>query len=200
MIYIEFIERDPWVPIEVFRHIGNQHVSWSEDSGMVDHMLLQLGRTMRLGPRPSYLCLWDIPDIGRLDAWEKYFHSPAAGRNYRSQALHRTINFDRAGLYDVLDKGPSIDAPVYVVEYCDPRQADDVEIRSAFADRVARHPEVHLIRLLRRLGQLGPDPALLSIWGAASYAAAEPLLRDTSLQGLRGGDLGIYRAFGEEIW
>jgi hypothetical protein len=200
MIYVEFIERDPWVPIEVFRHNGNQHTSWSQDSGMVDHMLLQLGRTMRLGPRPSYLCLWDIPDIGRLDVWEEYFHSPAAGRNYRSQALHRTINFDRAGLYDVLDQGLSIDAPIYVVEYCDPRQADDVEIRNAFADRVARHPEVYPIRLLRRLGQLGPDPAVLSIWGAASYAAAEPLLRDTSLQGLRMDDLGIYRAFGEEIW
>ena len=65
MIYVEFIERDRWVPIEVFRHSGNQQSNWSE--GSVDRMLLQLGRTMRLGPRPSYLCLWDIPDIALPD-------------------------------------------------------------------------------------------------------------------------------------
>ena len=197
MIYLEFIERDRWVPIEIFRHIGNQQSNWSEDS--VDRMLLQLGRTMRLGPRPSYLCLWDIPDIGRLDAWEVYFHSPAAGRNSRSQAMHRSINIDRAGLYDVLHRGPSIEAPIYIVEYCDPLQAADSDVRLTFESRAGRHHEVQPILLLRRLGHLGPDPALLSIWGATSYAAAEPLLRDTSLGEVRLVDVGIYRAFGEEI-
>jgi len=194
---VEFIERDRWVPVEVFRHNGNQQSNWSE--GSVDRMLLQLGRTMRLGPRPSYLCLWDIPDIGRLDAWEEYFHSPAAARNSRSQAMHRSINIDRAGLYDVLDEGASVEAALYIVEYCDPIQASDAQIRQAVADRAARHPEVRPIRLLRRLGQLGPDPALLSIWGALSYAAAEPLLRDLALGDIRLVDTGVYRPFGQEI-
>jgi hypothetical protein len=197
VIYLEFIERDRWVPIEVFRHNGNQQSNWSE--GSVDRMLLQLGRTMRLGPRPSYLCFWDIPGISRLDAWEEYFHSPAAARNPRSQAMHRSINIDRAGLYDVLDQGASVEAALYIVEYCDPSQASDARVRQALADRATRHPEVKPIRLLRRMGQLGPDPALLSIWGAPSYAAAEPLLRDISFGDIRLVDTGIYRPFGEEV-
>ena len=197
MIYLEFIERDRWVPIEIFRYIGNQQSNWSE--GSIDRMLLQLGRTMRLGPRPSYLCLWDIPDIGRLDAWEEYFHSPAAARNPRSLAMHRSINIDRAGLYEVLDEGASVEAALYIVDYCDPRLATDAEIRQGFADRAARHPEIVRIRLLRRLGQLGPDPAVMAIWGAPSYAVAEPLLRDTSLGAVTLVDSGIYRTFGEEI-
>jgi hypothetical protein len=197
VIYLEFIERDRWVPIEVFRHNGNQQSNWSE--GSIDRMLLQLGRTMRLGPRPSYLCLWDVPNIGRLDAWEEYFHSPAAARNPRSQAMHHSINIDRAGLYDVLDQGSSVEAALYILEYCDPLHASDSDVRQAFAGQAKRHPEVKPIRLLRRLGQLGPDPALLSIWGAPSYAAAEPLIRDTSRRDIRLVDIGIYRAFGAEI-
>jgi hypothetical protein len=197
VIYLEFIERDRWVPIEVFRHNGNQQSAWSE--GSVDRMLLQLGRTMRLGPRPSYLCLWDLPDIGRLDAWEDYFHSPAAARNPRSLAMHRSINIDRAGLYDVLDQGPSVEAPLYIVEYCEPLRSEDDAIRRIFAERAKRHPEATPIRLLRRLGALGPDPAVLAIWGIASYAAAEPILRDRFPDGLKLTDLGIYRDFGQEI-
>ncbi len=197
MIYLEFIERDRWVPIEVFRHIGNQQSSWSE--GAVDRMVLQLGRTMRLGPRPSYLCLWDIPDIGRLDAWETYFHSSAAAENRRSQAMHRSINIDRAGLYDVLHQGPSIEAPVYIVEYSEPLKVENSEVQQTFSKRATRHHELQLIFLLRRLGHLGPDPALMSIWGAPSYVAAEPLLRDTSLANVQLVDVGIYRSFGEEI-
>jgi hypothetical protein len=197
VIYLEFIERDRWVPIEVFRHNGNQQSAWAE--GSADRMLLQLGRTMRLGPRPSYLCLWDIPDIGRLDAWEDYFHSPAAAQNPRSLAMHRSINIDRAGLYDVLDQGSSLEAPLYIVDYCDPLESDDDSIRQVFAGRTRRHPEATLMRLLRRLGGLGPDPAVLAIWGIASYAAAEPILRDRFPDGLRLTDLGIYRDFGQEI-
>ncbi len=197
MIYLEFIERDRWVPIEVFRHNGNQQSAWSE--GSVDRMILQLGRTMRLGPRPSYLCFWDIPDIARLDAWEEYFHSPAAGRNPRSLAMHRSINIDRAGLYDVLEARDPVEAPFYVVEYCEPAGGNDEALRAGLAERARQHAGVTPLRLLRRLGGLGPDPAVLAIWGVASYVAAEPLLRTPWPAAARLIDVGVYRSFGEEI-
>jgi hypothetical protein len=197
MIYLEFIERDRWVPTEIFRHLGNQQSSWSE--GSVDRMILQLGRTMRLGPRPSYLCFWDIPDIRRLDAWEEYFHSPAAGRNPRSLAMHRSINIDSAGLYDVLEQKDPIEAPLYVVEYCDPAGTGDEALRAEFAERSRRHAETRPLRLLRRLGRLGPDPAVLAVWGVASYVAAEPLLRAPWPVPIRLANVGVYRPFGEEI-
>jgi hypothetical protein len=196
VIYVEFIERDRWMPIEIFRLLANQEASWAE--GAVDRMVLQLGRTFRLGPRPSYLCLWDIPNIDRLDAWEEYFHSAAALQNLRSQAMHRAINIDRAGLYDTLHQGKPLTAPMYLVEYCQPATEANAEIREAFEDRAARHGQLRLLLLLRRVGHLGPEPALMSIWGAPSYRAAEPLLRAPSPSNARVVDVGIYRTLGDE--
>ena len=121
MIYLEFIERDRAMPIEIFRQLGNQASAWAE--GAEDRMILQLGRTLRLGPAPSYLCLWEIPDLSRLDSWEAYFHSPAARMNNRSLAMHRAIHIQRAGLYDLLSRGEPLEAPLHIVEYIDPLPA-----------------------------------------------------------------------------
>ena len=44
MIYLEYIERDRHVPIEAFRHMGDQSQSWVEPDA--DRMILQLGRTL----------------------------------------------------------------------------------------------------------------------------------------------------------
>lgn len=195
MIYVEFIERDRSMPIEIFRRLGDQEVSWVE--GAVDRMVLQLGRTLRLGPMPSYLCLWDIAGISRLDDWEAYFRSVAARQNRRSQAMHRAIHIARAGLYDALQQDNDTRAPVYVVEYCAAR-GDDAKVQGIFAERRARHAGLRQIFLLRRLGRLGPDPGLISIWGAPSYAAAEPLIRTADQPDLDLVDVGIYRRFGEE--
>ena len=52
MIYLEFIERDRSIPIEIFRQLGNRASAWAE--GTEDRMILQLRRTLRLGPAPSY--------------------------------------------------------------------------------------------------------------------------------------------------
>jgi hypothetical protein len=198
VIYVEYIERDRWVPIEVFRHLGEQQSNWAE--GSADRMVLQLGRTLRLGPRPSYLCLWDIPDIGRLDAWEDYFHSSAALSNARSLAMHRAINIDRAGLYDVLRQESLGEAPLlYIVEYCEPAPVKAQAILESFADRAKHYGDLKLGFLLLRLGHLGPDPALLSIWAAPSYVAAESLLRAAPPDHAKIIDVGIYRSFGGEI-
>jgi hypothetical protein len=195
VIYLEFIERDRWMPIEIFRLLGDQEMSWVECA--VDKMVLQLGRTLRLGPQPSYLCLWDIADISRLDDWEAYFQSVAARQNWRSQAMHRAIHIARAGLYDTLQQDNDMQSPLYVVEYCAAR-GEDAKIRETFAERGARHADLRQIFLLRRLGRLGPDPDLISVWGAPSYAAAEPLIRTAGQPDLDLVDIGIYRRFGEE--
>jgi hypothetical protein len=197
MIYIEFIERDRTMPIEIFRQLGNQGSAWAD--GAEDRMILQLGRTMRIGPAPSYLCLWEIPDLGRLDAWESYFHSPAAVKNSRSQAMHRAIHIQRAGIYDILGRAGSLDAPLYVVEYVDPLEIAESEMRAAFAHRAQRHGNLQQLLVLRRIGRAGPDPAVFCFWGAPTYAAGEPLLRDDHMPGMRLADVGIYRGFGDEV-
>lgn len=193
MIYIEFIEREAGTPVEVFRHLGNQQSAWSEVG--TDRMLLQLGRTLRLGPRPSYLCLWEIPDIGRLDAWEEYFHSSAAAKNRRSQAMHRAISIQRAGLYDVLWRADTLDAPLYLILYCEPGGATN----EALIDGYLRTKGITQLLLLRRVGKAGPNPPVLAIWGGPTYVALEPLVRNGDRQAWSAVDLGIYRPFGAEI-
>jgi hypothetical protein len=193
MIYIEFIEREAGTPIEVFRHLGNQQSAWSE--GATDRMILQLGRTLRLGPRPSYLCLWEIPDIGRLDAWEEYFHSSVAAENRRSQAMHRAISIQRAGLYDVLWRAETLDALLYLILYCEPGGATNEALINAYQKTDTNTQ----LLLLRRVGKAGPNPPVLAIWGAPTYVALEPLIRDGDRQAWSVVNLGIYRHFGSEV-
>jgi hypothetical protein len=194
MIYIEFIEREAGTPIEVFRHLGSQQSAWSEAS--TDRMILQLGRTLRLGPRPSYLCLWEISDIGRLDAWEEYFHSTAAAENRRSQAMHRAISIQRAGLYDALWRAETLDAPLYLILYCEPGTATNEALINAY--QRSADSNIPLL-LLRRVGKAGPNPPVLAIWGGSTYVALESLIRDGDREHWSVVDLGIYRPFGTEI-
>jgi hypothetical protein len=112
--------------------------------------------------------------------------------------MHRTINIDRAGLYDVLHEAPPAETPLYVVEYCAPAPVPAEKIRESFQERAARHSDLGLQYLLLRVGHLGPDPALLAIWGAASYVLAEPLLRAASPTHVEVIDLGIYQTLGQE--
>jgi hypothetical protein len=197
MIYVEFIDRDSAIPIEIFRHVGNQQSAWVE--GTDDRMILQLGRTLRLGPTPSYLCFWEIPGIWRLDAWEAYFHSPAAARNLRSRAMHRAIRIERAGIYDQLWRGASLESPLYVVYFCEPATGTDGELSKAYEDYMLIYPDIIPVLLVRRVGRAGPDPALLAIWGARTYVALEPLLRSEAPSAWNVVDIGVYRTFGEEV-
>jgi hypothetical protein len=197
VIYAEFIDRDRSMPIEIFRRLGNQGSGWAD--GAEDRVVLQLGRTLRLGPVPSYLCLWDIPSIARLDSWEGYFRSPPAAHNHRSLAMHRAIHIQRAGLYDVLSRAENLEAALYLIEYVEPQEQGDDSVRAVLADRARRHHALRHVLMLRRMGRAGPPPALLSIWGAPDYATLEPILRDGRMEPLRLVDIGVYRSFGEEV-
>jgi hypothetical protein len=198
MLYVEFIDRDRFVPIEVFRYLADQGASWAE--GQVDQMILQLGRTLRLGPMPSYLAFWRIPTITRVDAWEAYFSSDAAFRNPRGSAMHRAIHIQRAGLYDELVADPVSSDGYWYVEYfdTDPEMNNDSIVTSFVARRKA-HPQARLCLVLRRIGFLGPDPAHLAVWAFPSYELVEetvrtaPLTREVQIK-----TAGIYRRLGDE--
>jgi hypothetical protein len=198
MIYLEFIDRDRFVPIEVFRYLADQGASWAE--GQVDQMILQLGRTLRLGPTPGYLAFWRIPAITRADAWETYFSSDAAFRNRRGSAMHRAIHIQRAGLYDELVAEPVSGDGYWYVEYFDaPPDLDDGAVATPFLARRHTHPEARLCLVLRRLGLLGPDPAHLAVWAFPSYDAMEQIVRAAPLtREVQIKTAGIYRRLGDE--
>lgn len=198
MIYLEFIERDRQVPIEVFRYMGDQQSSWVEPDA--DRMILQLGRTLRCGPQPSYLAFWKIAGLHRLDDWEHYFGGKDWYDNPRSQAMHRSIHIQRAGLYRELTEGPIADGGLQVVEFFDTDNVNDDATARAFEERAARFNAATLNLLLLRIGVYGPDPAHLAVWTFPSYAALEAFLPDQSvLDGVTIRTAGIYRKLGREI-
>ncbi len=197
MIYIEFIDRDRTVPLEVFRYNGVQTSSWNDAEG--DELVLQLGRTLRFGPRPAYLALWRIASSERLDAWEDYFASQAATGNRRSQAMHRSIDIARAGLYDEIFTAPEMPVfRLYAIEFAK-RTAAHLALVEAYRARSNQLPQLRLCLVLDRIGHLAPDPGILAIWGADCYAGIEALARtEASFAGCEVLTTGVYRSFGTE--
>jgi len=73
MYYIEFVERNEDVSPERFREV----VTMSTDRWAREHpedaLVLSIGRTWRLGPRPTYMTIWRIDGFARLQEWTEEF-------------------------------------------------------------------------------------------------------------------------------
>ena len=57
LVYIEYVSRLPGVSVEQFHFAAGLQDSWSDDYAD-DVLVLNLGRTFRTGPEPSYLAVW----------------------------------------------------------------------------------------------------------------------------------------------
>ncbi len=198
MIYAEYIERDRFMPMEIFRRFADQS-SWTDpDDGMVGNF----GRTMRMGPTPAYMCFWQCKGLERMDEWETHFRTPEAAMDAAEQATFRAIHLARGGCYDELVQGPAVDRDGLIcIEYfAAPESAPGEEVAAHFEGRAARHPEAALNFVLRRIGRLGPNPGCLAVWTFADYAAMEPFQR-ASLDDdpYRPEETGIYRWMGKDI-
>lgn len=187
MYYIEFINWDRSVPLEIFRFLGQQSSGWKENSP--DRLVLQLGRTLRFGPQPGYLAIWEIPGIHRLDEWETYFHSPASMVNRRSQAMHRAITIERAGLYNAVITGDPTSYPLYYLEF----------YKSLSPALAPDFPREALVYLMKRVGFLGPEFEGMAVWGCGSYEDVESLSCRNNAGKPQPGDAGVYRNFGDEV-
>jgi hypothetical protein len=197
MLYVEFIERDRHVPIEVFRTLGVQS-AWEDPD---DELLGQIGRTLRLGPHPAYMAFCRFNDFRRLDEWEAHFHSEKHARDKRMHAKHQAIHHFRAGCYDELTPARRLHGGLYHVEFFSSAPtADEGHLKGYFVDRQKRHADADLSMILRRIGLLAPDPGGMAIWSVDNYLAVEAIARDV------GGSAdvlpsmaGVYRDFAEEI-
>lgn len=197
MIYIEFFQREPHTPLEVFRHLGD-HGAWGDPE---DTLFANLARTMRIGPHPANMAFWQCKGLERLDEWEAFFRSDEGRSDIHEQASLRVLNLMNGGCYDELVEGPRPDGGLQYVEFFDfPPGLDSAEIAEAFAARAEAHGEGTLNLVLRRIGLLSPhhigDPA---VWTFPSYAAAEGIFRERHPEGpLRPIQAGVYRRFGQE--
>ena len=103
LVYIEYISRRPDVDIATFIEdsLPESQEGWG-DNHADDRLLLNLGRTWRLGPEPEYLGVWYTPAAGldRLDDWDRIFQSGAV--NHLERPFHDVARIDAAGCYTPL--------------------------------------------------------------------------------------------------
>lgn len=195
MIFVEYIEPERAIPLEIFRHHIRQ--DWVAEG---DVMIANIGRTMRMAEEPLYMCWWQIHGVARMDEWEAHFRSPE-GRLYAAGTpVPRAMRFTRCGLYDEIVDTGVLGSGLHLLEQFTPGAMTNEAIDSAFAARAAAAPEARLAHVIRRLGLLGADPGGMALWTFESYAAAEPFLRATLPAG--GPEIvsaGLYRNVGEEI-
>ena len=201
LVYIEFVSRKPGVSLEAFHFAANRgQTGWSGEYAD-DILLLNMGRTFRLGPEPEYVSVWYTPNAGieRVGEWERIFGSGEA--DDFEETFRLAARIDRAGCYEPLLEPTAGREGLYYAEYLDlaPRSTRD-EVRALFEERLARHSDATLNLLCDRIGALGPEPRCLAVWTAPSWKALDVLARD--LEGfdepVRLVEGAVYRDLGAE--
>ena len=201
-IYIEYISRKAGVPLEGFHAIaGPGQEGWASAYGE-DRLILNIGRTWRLGPEPEYVCVWNTPGKGleRLGEWEAIFSTGEADR--LEKAFDAAGRIDVAGFYDPLVEPIPGRGPTFYGEFFDwaaGTSADDV--RRLFEQRSAANAHLTLNLLADRIGKLGPDPRGLAFWQLPSYDALSALACELNdvVEPVRLVRCGLYAPIGREI-
>jgi hypothetical protein len=201
-VYIEYISRNPYVSLEAFRHqVKTLQEGWA-GAHDGDTLVLNVGRTWRVGPQPEYVSVWchESPGLQRIDDWEAmYAQGEEAPWN---EPFRLAGSMDYAGCYETLVPPVIGEQGRYYAEYFDFADgATRDNVAGYFADRAGRHPGVGLKLLVDRVGALGPDPRGLAFWSVPTFGAAygliaEPVARDAPIHDVTGG---MYADLGREI-
>jgi hypothetical protein len=200
IVYIEYISRRPGVSLEAFHEVaGHGQTGWAGEYAD-DRLVLNVGRTWRMGPEPEYFAAWYNAEKGldRIDDWERIFTSGEAASFEEPFKLAARI--DRAGCYEpLLEPVPGAGGPYYA-EFVDFSPVAAGAVREAYERRRERHADLTLNLLVARIGALGPDPRGLAVWSAPSYGALDAVARE--LDGADGPvrlvTAALYRDLGEE--
>ena len=202
MIYVEYISRRPGVDLAEFHAAVKQGQEGWDASYAEDRLLLNIGRTWRLGPEPEYLGVWYSPRAGfdRIDDWDRIFRAGHAEQHER--VFRRVARIDAAGCYRALrEPNP---APLghrsYYVELF--RATGPLEAVAAhFEARVAGHPRLTLVLAAHRIGRLGPEPCGLAVWALPDFAALGGIAEELDGAGAPYELVaaGTYADVGEEI-
>jgi hypothetical protein len=201
-VYIEYISRKAAVPLEGFHAIaGPGQAGWAREYGE-DRLILNVGRTWRLGPEPEYMCVWDTPGrrIERLGEWAQIFSTGQA--DHLEKAFDAAARIDVAGLYEPLLQPVAGDGPLYYGEFFDlPSGATPGEVTAFFQQRRQAHGDLVLNLLADRIGKLGPDPRGIAFWQLPSYEAIEAIAIDLDAvsRPIELVRCGLYADIGREI-
>ena len=97
MYYIEFVERNDGVPQQRFQEVVRMSNERWAAAHPGDELVMIIGRTWRLGPKPTYMVVWRIQGWSTFDNWNAEF------RKQEILANHDEFN----------DVGTIVDAGVY---------------------------------------------------------------------------------------
>lgn len=200
VIYVEYVSRRPDVALADFHAAVNEAQAGWDNAHGEDRLLLNVGRTWRLGPEPEYVAVWHSPAHGldRIDDWDLIFREGAMERH--EQLFRRVARIDAAGCYDALREPVAGRGGTYYLEQFRPAGPNGA-VAKFYEARVARWPELTLNLLALRIGKLAPEPGGLAVWTVPSFAALEPLARE--LDGIREPvelvAAGTYADTGQEI-
>jgi hypothetical protein len=201
-IYIEYISRRPGIPLEAFHAIaGPGQARWAAAYGD-DRLILNLGRTWRLGAEPEYVCVWHTPAKGanRLGDWAAIFASGEA--DHIEVPFTAVGRIDVAGFYEPLHEPVAGRGPVYYAEFFDvaPGASRD-DVAAFFGERATQQPDRVLNLAADRIGKLGPDPRGIAVWQLPSFddlhaIAVELDDVETPIRLVRAG---LYADIGQEV-
>jgi hypothetical protein len=202
LVYVEYRSRRPDLDLQLFHTIVGRRTDIWADSYPEDVLLMNVGRTWRLGPEPEYLVVYYTPDSGleRLTEWERLFSS---GEVARLEAQTRaTGRIDEAGCFLPLVEPVAARRGRYYAEFfdiADGRTREDVA--AWFAARREAHGGFTLHLLADRIGHLGPDPRGLAVWGIPGYGDLERIVEELEgvVDPIRLVRAGLYADIGEEI-
>jgi hypothetical protein len=179
LVYIEYISRRPGISIEAFRYAaGRGQGGWAGEYAD-DALLLNLGRTFRLGPEPEYVAVWYVAGGGleRIGEWERIFASGEA--DDFEETFRLAARIDAAGCYEPLLEPVQGRDGLYYGEYLDfAPGATREHVASFFSERLDRHGDLTLNLLCDRIGGLGPDPRCLAVWTVPGWNALDHVVRD----------------------
>jgi hypothetical protein len=176
LLYAEFFNRLPGVPLDEFHRVAESVGAWAV-ANADDDLVLNIGRTWRVGPEPEYLCVWHSKQHGldRIDDWEHLF-AEARGSAGDDGDFFSVARIARAGCYTVPIVPRAGSRGRYYVEWLEiERSAADDEIAACFQRRARTHASLELNVVARPLGPMAPRGQGFAVWGLASWGDAQLL-------------------------
>jgi hypothetical protein len=201
LVYIEYISRLPGVSLEAFHEVaGRGQEGWAGEYAD-DRLVLNVGRTWRVGPEPEYVAVWYNAAAGleRLEEWERVFTSGEA--SHFEEPFKLAARIAAAGCYEPLSEPvPGAGGPYYAEFFERAAEASDDAVHASFEKRRERSG-LTLNLLVERIGRLGPDPPGLAVWSLPAYGTLATIARDLDgvQEPIRLVDAALYADLGHEI-
>jgi hypothetical protein len=102
MYYIEFVEKNAGVPQERFQQVVRMSNERWQREHPDDELVMIIGRTWRLGPKPTYMTIWKIKDFTRFETWNTEFQKEDTIRKHGE--FDEVATIVDAGVYEDLGR------------------------------------------------------------------------------------------------